>query len=118
MCWHEGIEGDLSCPFEEDLHPQVRIFTDESNRPARRSLRVKAHDDARGDSQGTQHERHGDRILVVVADPLVLAEEPLNPRRPVSRQRQLIGAIGVEALVVQLLLDRADLTDPGGRIAQ
>ena len=58
-----------------------------------------------------QHEEHRDRVLVVVADELVGAQEVLDARGAVARQGELVGAVGVEALVVERALNGADLRD-------
>ena len=74
---------------------------------------METHDDPGGDLSRAQHEEHRDRVLVVIADELIRAQEVFDARRAVARQRQLIGAVGVEALIVKRALDGADLGDAG-----
>ena len=107
------VERHPARALEGDLDPQVRVLAGQRHLSRGRGLRVETHDDPGGDLARPQHEEHRDRVLVVIADELIGAQEILDARRAVARQRQLIGAVGVEALVVERALDGADLGDAG-----
>ena len=93
---------------ELHLDPRVHVRTRQVH-AARRALAVGAHDDAGVDALRVQHEGHEGRVLLVIAHQRLGADHALDAilRGPGTRIDRVL--VGVVAVRVQELLDRAGL---------
>ena len=110
------VERQPADALEVDLHPRVHVVTGrgEDALALLVLVGVVAHHDAGGDAELAGEERHRDRVLLVVADHLIAADERRDALGGVARAGEHLSlesvaeeaALGEESLQSAHLLDR------------